>query len=82
MAKKGKGDILKKNTVIAIEPMINLGNKEVYTDHDKWTVNTKDHKMSAHYEHTVWVKLDSAEPLTRHDWCEEALKKNKELVFV
>jgi hypothetical protein len=35
--------------------------------------------MSAHYEHTVWVKLDSAEALTRHDWCEEAIKKNKEL---
>lgn len=80
--KKGKGDILKKNTVIAIEPMINAGKKEVYTAQDKWTVNTNDHKMSAHYEHTVWVKLDSAEALTRHDWCEEAIKKNQDLHYV
>jgi methionyl aminopeptidase len=80
--KKGKGDILKKNTVIAIEPMINMGKKDVYTAQDKWTVNTNDHKMSAHYEHTVWVRLDNAEALTRHDWCEEAIKMNKELIFI
>ena len=80
--KKGKGDILKKNTVIAIEPMINMGVKDVYTDKDKWTVNTKDHKISAHYEHTVKVGLDKSESLTRHDWCEEAIKLNKELIFV
>lgn len=80
--KKGKGDLLKKNTVIAIEPMINMGKKEVYTDRDEWTVNTKDHKMSAHYEHTVCVGLDSSEALTRHDWCEEAIKNNKDLIFV
>lgn len=80
--KKGKGDILKKNSVIAIEPMINMGKKEVYTDSDKWTVNTKDHQMSAHFEHTVRVGLDGSEALTRHDWCEEAIKKNTDLIFV
>lgn len=80
--KRGKGEILKKNTVIAIEPMINMGSKEVYTTQDKWTVNTNDHKMSAHFEHTVWVRLDDAVALTRHDWCEDAIKSNKELILV
>lgn len=80
--KKGKGVMLKKNVVIAIEPMINAGKKEVTTLSDDWTVDTKDHAMSAHFEHTVRVGLDSSEALTRHDWCEEAIKKNQELVFI
>lgn len=80
--KKGKGVLLKKNVVIAIEPMINLGKKEVVTKDDNWTVNTKDLKMSAHFEHTVRVGLDKSEQLTTHYYCEEAIKKNKDLILV
>lgn len=80
--KKGKGQMLKKNVVIAIEPMINLGVKEVVTESDKWTVNTKDKKASAHYEHTVRVGLDKAEILTDHRMAEEEIKKNKDLILV
>jgi methionyl aminopeptidase len=45
--------------VLAIEPMINLGVKEVFYDDDGWTVRTKDRKPSAHYEHTFVSKRES-----------------------
>ena len=80
--KKGKGTMLKKNVVIAIEPMINMGKKEVKTEKDDWTINTVDKKMSAHFEHSVKVGLDKSEALTRHDWCEEAIKLNKDLILI
>jgi methionyl aminopeptidase len=80
--KKGKGVILKKNVVIAIEPMINLGKKEVVTESDNWTVNTKDRQMSAHFEHTVRIGLDKSEHLTTHHYAEEAIKLNKDLILV
>ena len=43
---------------IAIEPMINLGSKEVYTAKDGWTVFTMDGQVSAHFEHTIAIKED------------------------
>ena len=43
---------------IAIEPMINIGHKEVYTGEDGWTILTKDGKVSAHFEHTIAIKDD------------------------
>lgn len=80
--KKGKGVILKKNVVIAIEPMINMGTKDVYTEKDKWTIRTKDAKVSAHYEHTVRVGLDQPEILTNHTLAEAEIQKNKDLILV
>jgi methionyl aminopeptidase len=52
---------MRAGMVLAIEPMINSGSYHVYTDRDKWTVRTKDGKLSAHFEHTV--ALTSAGPL-------------------
>ena len=43
---------------IAIEPMINLGKKEVYTSEDGWTILTVDGKASAHFEHTIAIMVD------------------------
>lgn len=80
--KPGKGTMLKKNAVIAIEPMINLGKKEVVMEEDKWTINTRDKKMSAHFEHTVRIGLDGAEPLTTHELLESELLKNSELLNI
>lgn len=57
--------VLKSGMTIAIEPMINLGCDEVYTLGDNWTVVTKDHKPSAHFEHTILVTDDGAEILTK-----------------
>ena len=54
--KRGSGVKLKAGLVIAIEPMINLGKRDIYTDKDGWTIRTKDGKPSAHYEHTISVQ--------------------------
>lgn len=62
--KKGTGPKLKENMVIAIEPMINMGTKDVIYDEDGWTVRTKDGQFSAHYEHTVCIKKGKADVLS------------------
>jgi methionyl aminopeptidase len=77
--KKGSGAKLRENTVIAIEPMINLGTKDVFYDKDGWTVRTKDGKASAHYEHTIAVKKNKAEILSSFDAIMANEKKNPEL---
>lgn len=55
---------LKAGMTLAIEPMLNLGSKEVYLEDDDWTVKTQDGKPSAHYENTVLVTKDGYEILT------------------
>lgn len=60
----GKGDRLELGTVIAIEPMVNLGTHETRVDPDMWTVWTADGKLSAHFEHTVAVTPHGPEVLT------------------
>ena len=56
--------VLREGIVLAIEPMCNLGTREVRTLSDGWTVVTIDGKASAHYEHTVAVTRNGAEVLT------------------
>jgi methionyl aminopeptidase len=51
--------------VLAIEPMVNQGTFEVYTLGDKWTVVTRDGRLSAHFEHTMAVTADGPEVLSR-----------------
>jgi len=77
--KRGKGNKLKDGLVIAIEPMINLGGKEVYNDKDGWTVRTADGKPAAHYEHTVCVRKNKADILSSFDAIEAAEKANSNL---
>lgn len=74
--KRGSGPKLKEGMVIAIEPMINLGVKEVFYDDDGWTVRTKDGKPSAHYEHNVCVRRGKAELLSSFEAIEAAEKAN------
>lgn len=62
--KRGSGPKMQEGMVIAIEPMINLGTKDVYYEDDGWTVRTRDNKPSAHYEHTVCVKRGKADVLS------------------
>lgn len=62
--KAGSGPILKEGMVICIEPMLNLGSRNVYLLDDDWTVKTADGKPAAHYEHTVLVTKDGYEILT------------------
>lgn len=72
--KKGSGPLLKEGMVIAIEPMINLGTRNVVQEKDGWTIRTADRKPSAHYEHTVAVFKDRTEVLTTHKYIEENFK--------
>lgn len=65
--KKGTGITLKENMVIAVEPMLNLGTKEVFMLEDDWTIITGDNKPSAHFEHTVVVRKNGYEILTGGD---------------
>jgi len=61
----GDGVVLRPGMTLAIEPMVNLGGPEVVMDPDGWTVRTRDHKPSAHFEHTVAVTAQGADVLTR-----------------
>ncbi len=65
--KRGKGPKIVAGMVIAIEPMINMGTKNVVQEKDGWTIRTADHKPSAHFEHMVVVYGDRTEILTTHE---------------
>jgi methionyl aminopeptidase len=65
--KPGTGPILREGWVLAIEPMINIGNHDVRTLSDGWTVVTADGRPSAHFEHTVAITEDGPRILTSLD---------------
>ena len=63
--KKNTGMTLRKGMVIAVEPMLNLGESDIYILDDDWTIITADDKPSAHFEHTIVVTKDGYEILTK-----------------
>lgn len=73
--KRGSGIRMEEGLVIAIEPMINLGKRDVKVEKDGWTVSTADKKPSAHFEHTVAVKKNKAEVLTTFEYIEQEVKQ-------
>lgn len=77
--KRGNGPKLKEGMVLAIEPMINMGVKEVFYDADGWTVRTKDGKPSAHFEHNVCITRGKADVLSSFAEIEDAEKANPNL---
>lgn len=77
--RKGTGTILREGLVLAIEPMINMGRKEVYTDTDGWTVRTVDHKPSVHFEHDVCVRKFKADILSDYSIIEAVERTNPNL---
>lgn len=78
--KRGSGAKLNEGLVIAIEPMVNLGVKEVWYDKDGWTVRTKDGKVSAHYEHNVCIRKGKADLLSSFEAIEKVEKNNEYLI--
>lgn len=60
----GDGPKIKANSAIAIEPMVTVGSYDVVIDDDGWTYRTSDGKLSAHFEHTVWIHPEGPEILT------------------
>lgn len=78
--KRGTGAKLKDGMVIAIEPMINLGTKNVYHDKDGWTIRTEDGKASAHFEHNICIqKGGKADILSSFTEIEAAERANPNL---
>ena len=73
--KRGSGPKLKQGLVIAIEPMINMGRKNVLHGKDGWTITTQDGLPSAHFEHTVAIGKNKAEILSSFKFIEEALNE-------
>ncbi len=72
--KSGKGTKLKKGMVLCIEPMINMGRKEIVQDPDGWTIRTSDYLPSAHFEHAIAVNKGKAEVLSTFEYIEEVYK--------
>jgi len=72
--KRGSGIQLKSGMVIAIEPMINIGTRNVVIERDGWGVRTLDRKPSAHFENTIAIRAGrEAEILTSFDYIKEVL---------
>lgn len=65
--RKGTGPLIKNGMCLCIEPMINLGSRNVVIERDEWTCRTRDRKPSAHYEHTVAVIDGEPEILTSYE---------------
>ena len=71
--KRGNGPKITEGMVLAIEPMINMGVKDINYLKDGWTIITADKKPSAHFEHDVAVVDGKPEILSSYAWIEEAL---------
>ena len=73
--RRGNGVMLKSGMTIAIEPMINLGKRQLVFEKDGWTTRTIDRLPSAHFEHSVAVRKGKAEILSTFEYIEEVLRK-------
>lgn len=72
----GCGPLLRSGMCICIEPMINMGSKNVAFERDGWTVRTKDRKCSAHFEHCIAIRPGGPEILSSFRFLEEVLGNN------
>lgn len=73
--KRGRGVKLQTGMVLCIEPMINLGKKEIFQENDGWTIRTRDNKASAHFELAIAIQNGEADVLSTFSFIEEALNK-------
>lgn len=71
--KRGSGTKIQEGLVIAIEPMVNMGKKNVLQASDGWSIYTEDRKPSAHFEHTVAVTKDGPDMLTTFEFIDEVV---------
>lgn len=72
--RRGIGPIIKDGMCLCIEPMVNMGSRNIVIESDGWTCRTRDRKPSAHYEHTLAIIDGKTEVLTTFDYIEEVLK--------
>lgn len=71
--RKGNGIMLKSGMTIAIEPMINLGKRNLVFEKDGWTTRTVDRKPSAHFEHSIAIRKGKADILSSFEYLEQVL---------
>ncbi len=76
--RRGTGPLLKEGMVIAIEPMINLGKRNIVQENDGWTIRTIDKMPSAHFEHTVAIRKNGVDVLSSFNFIEEVLPLQSE----
>jgi methionyl aminopeptidase len=69
--RRGNGVLLKEGMCIAIEPMITMGNRQIWLLPDKWGVITRDRKPAAHFEHTIAIRRGKAEILSTFEEVEQ-----------
>jgi len=72
--RRGSGAKLKKGMVICIEPMINMGRRQIRQEADGWTIRTADNKPSAHFEWAVAIDKGKADVLSTFSYIDEELK--------
>jgi methionine aminopeptidase, type I len=71
--KKGYGPLLRAGMCICIEPMVNMGSKNVVFEKDGWTVRTRDKKNSAHFEHCIAIQSNGTRILSSFEFLDEIL---------
>ncbi len=71
--RRGNGVMLKSGMTIAIEPMINMGKRQLSFDKDGWTTRTIDRKPSAHFEHSIAIRRGKADILSSFEYIEQVL---------
>ena len=69
----GGGSLLKAGMVICIEPMINMGKRDIVFERDGWTVRTRDRKPAAHFEFAVAITENGPDVLTDFGIIEKAI---------
>ncbi len=72
--RRGIGPVIKDGMCLCIEPMVNMGSRNIVIESDGWTCRTRDRQPSAHYEHTLAITEGRREVLTTFDYIEEVLK--------
>lgn len=71
--RRGIGPVIRNGMCICIEPMVNMGSRNVVIERDGWTCRTRDRRPSAHYEHTLAIHDDETEVLTTFDYVAQVL---------
>lgn len=71
--RRGTGPVIRNGMCLCIEPMVNLGSRNIVIERDGWTCRTKDRKPSAHYEHTLAIVDGQTEVLTTFDYIHQAV---------
>ena len=80
--KRGSGPVLRAGMTIAIEPMVNMGSRQVIQLKDGWTVISRDRQIAAHFEHTIAVGDDKPEILSSFNEIEIAITNNKNITGI